>query len=185
MYKAYKFRIYLDTNQKIMISKTMGCNRYVYNYYLNKMKEFGYERVFTNILDYTNNLKYKATFLQEVDSIIIRQTLFNLDNAFQKMFKEHSGYPRYKNKYNKSSYNTCAIYRKYKIKADSVTMMGLDGTNITGINVTLTNNSKDTLIKISSLPKIKIKKILIWFINLIYNYMMVINYIPHCLMATH
>ena len=37
---------------------------------------------------------------------------------------------------------------KYKIKADSVTMMGLDGTNITGINVTLTNNSKDTLIKI-------------------------------------
>lgn len=29
---------------------------------------------------------------------------------------------------------------KYKIKADSVTMMGLDGTNITGINVTLTNN---------------------------------------------
>ena len=89
MYKAYKFRIYLDTNQKIMISKTMGCIRYVYNYYLNKMKEFGYERVFTNILDYTNNLKYKATFLQEVDSIIIRQTLFNLDNAFQKMFKEH------------------------------------------------------------------------------------------------
>ena len=47
---------------------------------------------------------------------------------------------------------------KYKIKADSVTMMGLDGTNITGINVTLTNNSKDTLIKISSFPKIKIKK---------------------------
>ena len=116
MYKTYKFRIYPDTNQKIMISKTMGCNRYVYNYYLNKVKEFGYQNGFTNILDYTNNLKYKATFLQEVDSIVVRQTLFSLDNAFQKMFKEHSGYPRYKNKHNKSSYNTCAIYRKYKDK---------------------------------------------------------------------
>lgn len=40
-------------------------------------------------------------------------------------------------------------------------MMGLDETNITGINVTLTNNSKYTLIKISSFPKIKIKKFLV------------------------
>ena len=116
MYNAYKYRIYPDTNQKIMISKTMSCNRYVYNYYLNKMKEFGYQNAFTNIMDYKSNLKYKDTFLQEVDSIIIRQALFNLDNAFQKMFTEHSGYPRYKNKYNKSSYNTCAIYGKYKDK---------------------------------------------------------------------
>ena len=42
---------------------------------------------------------------------------------------------------------------KYKIKVDSVTMMRLNGINITGINVTLTNNSKDTLIKISSFQK--------------------------------
>ena len=116
MYKTYKFRLYPDSNQKIMINKTMGCNRYVYNYYLNKMKKFGYQNAFTNIMDYTSNLKYKDTFLQEVDSIVVRQTLFNLDNAFQKMFKENSGYPRYKNKHNKSSYNTCAIYGKYKDK---------------------------------------------------------------------
>lgn len=47
---------------------------------------------------------------------------------------------------------------KYKMKADDVTMLGLDGNNITGINITLTNNSKDILIKLSSFPKIKIKK---------------------------
>ena len=116
MYKAYKFRLYPDSNQKIIINKTMGCSRYIYNHYLSKMKDFGYVGAYTNIMNYTSNLKYKDTFLQEVDSIIIRQALFNLDNAFQKMFKEHSGYPRYKNKYNKSSYNTCAIYGKYKDK---------------------------------------------------------------------
>ena len=98
MYKAYKFILYPDSNQRIIINKTMGCSRYIYNHYLSKMKDFGYVGAYTNIMDYTSNLKYKDTFLQEVDSIIIRQALFNLDNAFQKMFKEHSGYPRYKNK---------------------------------------------------------------------------------------
>ena len=116
MYKAYKFRLYPDSNQRIIINKMLGCSRYIYNHYLSKMKDFGYVGAYTNIMNYTSNLKYKDTFLQEVDSIIIRQALFNLDNAFQKMFKEHSGYPRYKNKYNKSSYNTCAIYGKYKDK---------------------------------------------------------------------
>lgn len=47
---------------------------------------------------------------------------------------------------------------KYKIKVDEVTMFGVNEASITGINITLTNNSKDTIIKISSFPKIKIKK---------------------------
>ena len=33
MYKAYKFRIYPNDEQKTFINKTFGCSRYVYNYY--------------------------------------------------------------------------------------------------------------------------------------------------------
>ena len=42
MYKAYKFRLYPSTEQKILINKTLGCSRFVYNYYLNyqKVKEY-------------------------------------------------------------------------------------------------------------------------------------------------
>lgn len=47
---------------------------------------------------------------------------------------------------------------KYKIKVDKVTMFGVNEPSVTGLNITLTNNSKDTIIKISSFPKIKIKK---------------------------
>lgn len=47
---------------------------------------------------------------------------------------------------------------KYKMKADTVTMLDTNGESIIGINVTLTNNSKDNLIKISSFPKIRISK---------------------------
>ena len=32
--KAYKFRLYLNSKQKEIISKTLGCTRLTYNYYL-------------------------------------------------------------------------------------------------------------------------------------------------------
>ena len=33
---AYKFRLYPNINQKELISKTLGCNKFIYNYFLNK-----------------------------------------------------------------------------------------------------------------------------------------------------
>ena len=37
MYKAYKFRLYPNNQQKQKLNKTFGCNRFVYNYYLRKI----------------------------------------------------------------------------------------------------------------------------------------------------
>ena len=39
IYKAYKFRLYPTDDQKVLINKTLGCKRFVYNYYLNYLKE--------------------------------------------------------------------------------------------------------------------------------------------------
>ena len=116
MYKAYKFRIYPNEEQKIFINKTFGYSRYVYNYYLNKIKNEGYTNSYANIKDYTNVLKYNALFLQEVDSIVIRESLFNLEDAFKKLFNKIGGYPKFKSKYSKNSYSTTAVYGIYKNK---------------------------------------------------------------------
>ena len=35
MYKAYKFRIYPNETPKILLNKSFGCSRFIYNYYLN------------------------------------------------------------------------------------------------------------------------------------------------------
>ena len=88
MYKAYKFRLYPNKEQIELINKTFGSSRYVYNHYLNKMKNNGYVSAYTNIRDYTSTLKYDAVFLQEIDSIVIRESLFNLDNAYKKLFNK-------------------------------------------------------------------------------------------------
>ena len=116
MYRAYKLRLYPDKEQLELINKTFGSSRYVYNYYLDKMKNNGYVSAYTNIKDYTSTLKYDAVFLQEIDSIVIRKSLFNLDNAYQKLFSKTGGYPKFKSKYNRNSYNTTAVYSNYKDK---------------------------------------------------------------------
>ena len=89
MYRAYKFRLYPNKDQKTLINQTFGCNRMIYNYYLAKMKDNGYQNAYSNISDYVNNLKYEYPFLQDVDSMTIRKSLFNLDNACLKMFNEY------------------------------------------------------------------------------------------------
>ena len=44
IYKAYKFRIYPNREQKIMIDKTFGCTRFVFNKFLSERKEEYEER---------------------------------------------------------------------------------------------------------------------------------------------
>ena len=114
MYRAFKFRLYPDNNQKELMSKTFGCSRFVYNYYLNKIKNSKYINSYSNISDYVHNLKYSYPFLQEVDSTIIRKTLFHLDDNLKHCYNDKFGYPKYKSKYDKNSYTTSAIYGNYK-----------------------------------------------------------------------
>ena len=116
MFRAYKFRFYPNDKQLELINKTFGSSRYVYNHYLDKMKNNGYVSAYTNIKDYTSTLKYDAVFLQDIDSIVIRESLFNLDNAYKRLFNKTGGYPKFKSKYNRNSYNTTAVYNKYKDK---------------------------------------------------------------------
>lgn len=43
-------------------------------------------------------LKSKLEWLKEVDSTALQSSLRDLDSAYQKFFKEHSGYPKFKSK---------------------------------------------------------------------------------------
>lgn len=116
MYKSYRFRFYPNKKQLELINKTFGSSRYVYNYYLDKMKNKGYVSASTNIKDYTSILKYNTPFLQEVDSIVLTKSIFNLDDTCKKLFNKTGGYPKHKSKNNRNSYNIPSTYKKYKDK---------------------------------------------------------------------
>ena len=102
MEKAYKYRIYPNKKQKELIHKTFGCTRFVYNTYLAKRIE-KYEKdktTFTYIqcANDMKNLKTELEWLKEVDSTALQSSLKDLDFAYQKFFKEHAGYPKFKSK---------------------------------------------------------------------------------------
>ena len=111
MEKAFKYRIYPNKKQQELIQKTFGCCRFVYNYYLNMRKE-SYEKDKTSV---TYNmcsknltlLKKQLEWLREPDKDALQKSLKDLDMAYQKFFKEHSGYPKFKSKKNRyKSYRT-------------------------------------------------------------------------------
>ena len=111
MEKAYRYRIYPNKQQQELIQKTFGCVRFVYNYYLAKRKEM-YENdkiTFTYNMcskDLTS-LKKEYEWLKEPDKDSLQKSLKDLDSAYQKFFREHTGYPKLKSKKDRhKSYRT-------------------------------------------------------------------------------
>ena len=100
--RAYKFRIYPNKQQKELIAKTFGCSRFVYNYYLAKKIElYKYSKItltFNQCSANLTQLKKELEWLREVDKFALQNSLRDLDNAYQKFFKEHTGYPKFKSK---------------------------------------------------------------------------------------
>ena len=94
--------MYPNKKQKELISKSFGCSRFVYNHYLAKRIELYKENkeslnYYSCCSDLTH-LKAELIWLKEVDKFALQNSLKDLENAYKKFFKEHSGFPRFKSK---------------------------------------------------------------------------------------
>ena len=110
-HKAYKFRIYPNKEQEILIAKTIGCSRFVFNHFLaqwnDNYKETGKGLTYNSCSSQLTQLKKKLLWLQEVDSIAIQSSLKNLADSYSRFFKKQNKAPRFKSKNNKvQSYTT-------------------------------------------------------------------------------
>ena len=112
MLKAYKYRIYPNNEQKVQIARTFGCCRFVYNQALAYRKD-AYEKEKkpvskTDCNNYCNRqLKKAYEWLKEVDKFALTNAIYNMDAAYQKFFREHAGYPKFKSKHDShKSYTT-------------------------------------------------------------------------------
>ncbi|PGT59715.1 transposase, partial [Bacillus cereus] len=110
---AYKFRIYPNKKQEILIAKTIGCSRFVFNHFLalwnDTYKESGKGLTYPSCSAKLTQLKKQqdTIWLKEVDSIALQSTLKNLADAFSRFFKKQNDIPRFKSKNNKvQSYTT-------------------------------------------------------------------------------
>lgn len=112
-----------------LINKTIGCSRFIFNFFLGKQKEKdAYWHIVEDMVQNgqlsSNNWKGKYfnkyeivksvkalkkyyAFLKEVDSIALQKSVENLAEAFDRYYKKQAKYPRFKSKKNPvQSYTT-------------------------------------------------------------------------------
>lgn len=102
MIKAYKFRIYPTKAQRIQIGKTLGCNRKIYNYFLDLKEtaflEHGMRLNCTYFSLLLPLLKKEWSYLKEVDSISLQCTVAFLKESYDRFFKIQKEGPKYTEK---------------------------------------------------------------------------------------
>ena len=112
MLKAYKYRIYPTSEQKLYLAKTFGCTRFIYNQMLADRIKSYHENKDLDIrtIKYPTPAQYKKEYewLKEVDSLALANAQMNLDKAYKNFFRDKSvGFPKFKSKKtNRFSYTT-------------------------------------------------------------------------------
>ena len=111
MLRAYKYRIYPTDDQKVLLAKTFGCCRFVYNWALNmKIEAYKQEKKSIGNVELTNRmkseLKSEHEWLAEVNSQSLQSALRNLDTAYRNFFRDaHAvGFPRFKSRKDRQSF---------------------------------------------------------------------------------
>ena len=113
--KCMEFRIKPTKEQKILIWKTFGCNRFVWNHLLDE--RIAYEKVNKGKLLNTTpaHLKKDNPFLCEVDSLALSNTQLNLNHACRKLFPKGK-VPKFRAKgKDKRSYTTNRVNNNIEI----------------------------------------------------------------------
>ena len=154
--KSFKVRIYPNREQKILIDKTFGCARYVYNYMLN-LKQKLYKNLnislsCDNMSKVLTELKRHKTWIKEVDKWSLQNAIKDLDFAYQKFFNG-GGFPKFKSK--KRDTNSYRTNDKLHLDKDSkkirIPKVGWirfrDKSNFKGLtkinNITISKSSSD------------------------------------------
>ena len=128
IYKTYKFRMYPTNEQVAKIMIFFKAKRFIYNNYINEMKKI---EVALNKLEYLYSfekfhedlikLKKEYPWLNDVDGCIIRTTLQDVNDAYEKYYHGEASYPKYKSYYQSQTYKTVCIYHNYrKNKSQSI-----------------------------------------------------------------
>lgn len=110
MFRATKYRIYPNAGQERLLSKHFGCVRWLYNRGLAAKVE-----AWTKRKENLSRFDIQATlpdlkkaedtaWLKEVNSQSLQSALVNLDMAYTRFFREKKGFPKFKSKHHRQSF---------------------------------------------------------------------------------
>lgn len=110
MFAAFKYRIYPNATQAVLLAKHFGCTRWLYNRCLAMKTEAWTERkeslsrydLSANIPTWKKDAE--TEWLKEVNSQSLQSALVNLDAAYTRFFKLKKGFPKFKSKHHRQSF---------------------------------------------------------------------------------
>lgn len=130
-HKAYKFRMYPNKEQKVLLAKTFGCVRLVYNLMLAEKIAY-YKEHGKSITVTPAKYKKEYEFLKEVDSLALANAQLHLQTAYRNFFKDKSiGFPKFKSKKsNYHSYTTNLVNGNIKLNDRTIVLPKLKSVKI-------------------------------------------------------
>ena len=110
MLRAVKVRLYPNKTQEETLNRVLGCYRFVYNQMLAR-KQNAYKTDKTNLSETDLSKWFHGTllkdeqyvWLKEQNTKLMNQAIRQMDGAYQKFFKQHNGFPKFKTKKDKQS----------------------------------------------------------------------------------
>ena len=109
MYRGFRYRFYPTPSQEVLLRKTLGCSRFVYNHFLahrieeytTNQKSVSYNQTSALLTELKRSEETK--WLKEVSAVALQQSLQHLDTAYKNYFRglkkgQKVGFPRFKKK---------------------------------------------------------------------------------------
>jgi len=110
MLRAVKIRLYPNKAQEQTLNKVLGCYRFVYNKTLalkqNAYKENKINLSLTDLSKYFHGTLLKNedyAWLKEQNTKVMKQAIRQMLTAYERFFKQHNGFPKFKTKKDKQS----------------------------------------------------------------------------------
>ena len=105
---AYKFRCYPDDEQVVLLAKTFGSVRWIYNHLLEDKNTY-YKETGQNLKKEVSEYKSFYEWLKEVDSLALANAKVNLDTAFKNFFDGKAKFPKFHKKGHDDKYTTNCV----------------------------------------------------------------------------
>jgi len=107
--RAYRFRFYPTAEQEVILAKTFGGVRFVYNYMLEvrsdawklRQESIGYAETSARLTAMKKTTEY--AWLSEVSSVPIQQALRHLETAYKNFLAGRARHPVFKNKHGRQA----------------------------------------------------------------------------------
>lgn len=110
MLRAIKIRLYPNKEQELKLNQVLGCYRFIYNHMLARKQQIYNET--KKSLSVTDLSKYfhgellkdeNYAWLKEQNTKVMKQSIRQMLSAYDKFFKQHNGFPKFKSKKDKQS----------------------------------------------------------------------------------